>query len=61
MIKIFKAKYVRCLDKCLRWFKVDNCLTSRVFPNPLCILGGLKKNGQHFCFLDTHFKIKPTT
>ena len=61
MIKIFKAKYMGCLDKCLHRFKVLDCLASRVwiFPNPQCILGGLKKIGQHFCLPDTHFKIKP--
>ena len=61
MIKIFKSKYMCCLDKCLCWFKVHDCLTSRVwiFSNPLCILGGLKKIGQHFCLSDTHLNIKP--
>ena len=60
MIKIFKAKYMRCLDKCLRWFKVHDCLASRVwiFFNPPCIFGGLKKIGQHFYFPGTCFKIK---
>ena len=63
MIKIFKAKYMHCLDKCLCWFKVHDCLVFRVctFFNPSCIRGGLKKIGQHFCFLDRHFKIKPAT
>ena len=43
-----------------RHFKVDDCLTSRVwiFSNPLCILGGLKKIGHHFYLPGTHFKIK---
>ena len=60
MFKIFKAKYMRCLDKCLRWFKVHDCLTSRVwiFFNPPCILGGLKKSAQHFCLPGSHLKIK---
>ena len=60
MIKIFKAKYMGCLDKCLRRFKVHDCLASRVciFFNTQCILEGLKKIGQHLCFHDTHFKIK---
>ena len=61
MIKIFKAKYMHCLDKFLRWFKVHDCLASRVwiFFNPLCILGGLKKFGQHFYLRGSHLKIKP--
>ena len=56
------SKYMGCLYKCLRWFKVRDCLASRVwiFFNPPCILGGLKKIGQHFYLLDTHLKIKPT-
>ena len=61
MIKIFKEKYMHCLDKCLCWFKVHDCLASRVwiFFNPLCILKGLKKFGQHFCLPGSHLKIKP--
>ena len=60
MIKIFKAKYMGCLDKCLCRFKVHDCLAFRVwiFFNPPCILGGLKKIGQQFSLLGTHFKIK---
>ena len=63
MIKIFKAKYMGCLDKCLRRFKVHDCLASRVwiFFNCPCILGGLKKFGQHFCLPGSHLKIKPAT
>ena len=50
------------LDKCLREFKVHDCLASRVwiFLNPPCILRGLKKFGQHFFLSGTHLKIKPT-
>ena len=51
MNKIFKLKYMVCLDKCLCRFKVHDCLLSRVwiFPNLSCILRGLKKFGQHLC------------
>ena len=60
MNKIFKVKYMGCLDKCLCRFKVHDCLASRVwiFFNPPCILKGLKKIGQCFELPDTHFKIK---
>ena len=63
MIKIFKAKYMRCLDKFLRWFKVRDCLAFRVWIsfNALCILKGLRKFRQHFCLLGSHLKIKPAT
>ena len=62
MIKIFKAKYMR-LDKCLCWFKVHDCLVSRVwiFFNPPCILGGLKKFEQQFYLPGSHLKIKPAS
>ena len=62
-IKTFKLKYMGCLDKCLRWFKVHDSLSSKVwiYPNLLCILRGLKKTGQHFSLPGTRFKLKPAT